>query len=232
MRRGMNSQAPTKKIASTTNYLDPEFVAEIQAEARSFDMHQSEVDDSKWNIAAKVNAMWDEHKAIMYEMSDQRVFETKAEYYIACSFAANVGLKHKRFGDSGETLRRWCELQETYAQFEHAELFLDVLSLEHLRVAKMVSRKLEKEQAKVISPVVMLARAVSEKWNSEEMQEHYNPFLATPPYDAMRGRLATLQDRNYYPFLKKREDVDFCIARAREIDERIRQAIQAEGKAT
>jgi hypothetical protein len=219
------------KMVESTNYLDPEFVREMQSDAVTYDEKQAGADECKWKIAARVNAMWDEHKTVVYENSNRRVFETKADYYIACSFAANQGLKHKRFCDSGETLRRWCEVQDTYSQFDHAELFLEALSFEHLRVAKSVSYRLEKEQSKNIPPVVMLATAQDNNWNADEMQEHYNPYHPPHPYDAMRERLVIMQDKSHYPFLKKLEDIEYCIQRAKEIDARIKQAIQAEGKA-
>jgi hypothetical protein len=219
-----------KKIEST-NYLDPEFVAEIKGIASLYDANQHNVDSDKWSLAKKVNEMWGEHKNLTYAFSDERVFEMKEDYYVACTYQINKGLRVKRFGDSGQTLRRWCEVQETYAQFEQAELFLDVLSFEHLRLAKSISSKMEKV-GKSKPPVVLLAEAQKCEWTASEMYENYFPYQATPPYIAVREKLSVLQDKNYYSFLKKREDVDYCIARAREIEDRIKQAIEAEGKAT
>lgn len=224
------AQMMNKKIDSTSGYLDRDFLAELSSMAVDYDATQAELDLITWNIANTVNDMWSEHKTIVYEFSDERVFETKEQFYVACSFALNAATKKKRFCDSGETLRLWCEIVETYKAFPHAELFLENLSFDHLRRAKTTSRKLEKI-GKIVTPVTMLAEAVNRNWTAREMQEHYIPNNAIPPYDAMRGRLQVMMDKSYYPFLKKREDVEYCITRAKEIDERIRQAIEAEGKA-
>jgi hypothetical protein len=219
----------SRKIEST-NYLDPTFTAELCKMAKDFDATQAELDNITWAIAEKVNSMWDEHKTLTYAMSAELVFQSKQEFYVACSYQANQGLKHKRFCDSGETMRLWCELVETYSAFEHAERFLDALSLDHLRRAKSTSRRMEKT-GKAIPPVVMLAEAVKNQWTAREMQENYLPNDAIPPYDAMKARLLVMTDRRYYPFLKKREDVDYCVIRAGEIEVRIKEAIEAEGKA-
>lgn len=211
MRADVNSQ----KVNFTI--LDPEFLAEFQAVARLYDDGQSQSDDSKWNIARLVNEMWDEHKP---------QFPTKDDYYVECSKQANAAIRRKRFSDSGETLRRWCEVQATYANFKEADLFLSELSFDHLYRAKRLSNK-----GKVSVPVLALAEAVKRKWNAEEMQFHYDPPVTPNSYDAMKGRLDAIANIKSYEFLKSAENKEACVNHAKEIQRIINAEISAEGKA-
>ena len=207
----MNSQ----KVNFTI--LDPEFLVELKGIAGLYHDGQSQADDSKWNIARLVNEMWDEHKS---------QFPTKDDYYIECSKCANESIGRKRFSDSGETLRRWCEVQATYANFKEADLFLSELSFDHLYKAKRLSNK-----GRVSVPVLALAEAVKRNWNAEEMQFHYDPPVTPNSYDAMKGRLEMITNIKSYEFLKIAENKEACINHAKEIQRIINAEIKAEGKA-
>lgn len=195
-----------------SNSLDPEFVRDIQADAKLLDENQEAADESKWNIAARTNEMWPEHKGIVYELTNDFVYPTKNDFYAEVSRVGNTGLKHKRFSDSGETLRRWCEVQATYAQFDKAELFLEVLSFDHLAKAKKLARD---EKVKV--PILALAEAQRNHWTADEMKEHFDPSLPVHPYDRITGWLDGMLDNNNWKWLKSRETVKGILFHAAEI---------------
>ena len=202
-----------KKVASPfSQLLDPEFVKDLMASAKEYDNAEEISDDEKWAIAEKVNDLWPEHAGIRYAMSKKKVFETKADYYVECSRVANIGLKRKRFGDSGETLRAWCELQQTYANFPDVHKFLDALSFEHLRKAK----KLAKDE-KVKVPVLALAKAIAENWTADEMKEHYDPSEPIHPYEKVTGWLDGMLNKDSWSWLKSQTTIKGILFHAAEI---------------
>jgi len=149
--------------------LDPGLVTELSNMASLHDTTQGESDNHQWNIAAKVNDDWDEHKSI---------FGTKKEYYVACSFVLNKGRKKRYFGVSGETLRRYCDLQESYSNLvPEATDWLDALTMDHLfKARKLANMEL------VSNPREALAMAYSSEWSADEMVEHYDPPAPQPEH--------------------------------------------------
>jgi len=176
--------------------LDPEFVTELQGKATIYDDNQYNSDNDKWAIAVLVNDMWDEHRS---------QFDKKIDYLAECSRVANRGLRHKRFTESGETLRRWCELQATYAAFvdnvQDADKFLDLLSFDHLYRARKIYMA-----GKVKSPFEALSQALINKWTAEEMQFHYDPPTRPDEWDVMTDRVEAMQSRDFWK-LKSVENV-------------------------
>lgn len=203
--------------------LDPEFIAELQANAKAYDAIQENADNSQWTIARIVNGMYSEHKSQFINAETGK--PDKGMYYAECSRVANIGLKKSRFSESGETLRRWCEVQSLYAPFSWADQLLDKLSFSHLQVNK----KLHKD-GKVKTVLEALERAIVEKWTSDEMREHFDPSIPPHPYELIQGRLAGLQNWEDYPFLKDRTKAEECAAHAAAINKIIREYVESEGK--
>lgn len=139
--------------------LDPELVEDISQFAKRYDALDSEIGNEKWNIAGRVNEMEDEHKG---------VFDTLDDYRAECSRVANLQSKRHLFAESGETLRRWCDVRKTYENFEHAELFLSELSFDHLYRARVIYNS-----GAVKSPLLPLAEASKRGWSAEDMEYHY-----------------------------------------------------------
>ena len=223
----MSTYAPAKTFTPArpvSEVLDPEFCTELQANAKAYDGAQENADNSKWVTAKSVNEMWTEHKSQF--INEETGMSDKESYYGECSRVANIGLKHKRFSDSGETLRRWCEVQAFYSPFSWASQLLDKLTFSHL----LVNKKLHKD-GKVKSVLEALERAVTEKWSSDEMKEVFDPSIPPHPYDTIKGHLAGLMNKDSYPFLKSREDREQCASLASQIDVIIRKALELEGKA-
>lgn len=164
--------APDVKVYHVESLLDPELVNDLCRSAVHIGELDAELGNEKWNIAGLVLSGWDEHKNITYPPAPGeapvQIFPTITEYYAECSRVANTTNRRKVFGESGQTLRRWCEVRATYSTFDKAELFLDALSFDHLYKA----RKLYLDGC-VKNPVLALAKAQSEGWSADEMELHY-----------------------------------------------------------
>ena len=191
--------ATDKKTYPT--FLDPEFIADLKLIAANYDKNQEQADDDTWNIARRVNEMWQEHKSITHDgFTDELVYPTKLDFLSAVSYEINQGLKKPRFSASGETLRRWCEVQARYSNFKEADLFLEALSFEHLRIAKVLDYN-----GKVANPVTALAMAQKENWTADEMRLHYDPPGQITIYEKFTGWLESLWTTKL-EFIKKVED--------------------------
>ncbi len=170
--------------------LDPEFCSRLQYDAAYYDVHQSFADQTKWDIAKQVNEWWSEH---------QGVFEgNKKAYFAEVSRVANIGLEKPRFSQSGETLRKYCELQESYKNVKGADNLLKQTSFDHL----MTARKLAKD-GKVDSPLKALTEAFQNGWTEEEMRTHFDPPELVHPYDKITGWLASLYDKSNWGWVDR-----------------------------
>jgi len=206
----------TEKVDSV--FLDPDFMRELATMTTAYSVQQAEADLTKWEIAKAVNGFWGEH---MSSFGGK-----KLDYYIECSRVANEGLFIPIMGESGQTLRRWCEVQETYSNFDAAEQFLTTLSFDHLAKAKKLAK-----DGRVSVPTLALAEAVARHWSADEMQEHYDPAEAPHPYDVVSGAKATLLDRKNYEWIKSTDVKDAILSRVGEIENMIRIELEKEGKA-
>lgn len=147
--------------------LDPELIDDLSKFAERYDKLDYEIGNEKWNIAGRVNEMWEEHKRLRDD-NGELYFQNFDEYLAECSRICNQKTKRYLFAESGETLRRWCNVRATYNNFEHAELFLSELSFDHLYRA----RKIYADGA-VKSPLLPLAEASKRGWSAEDMEYHY-----------------------------------------------------------
>jgi Fic family protein len=194
-------------LEKISEVLDPEFCGELCAMTKNFSDNQYNADSDKWNIARLVNDMWQEHKSH---------FETKLDYLAECSRVANTGLRHKRFSDSGETLRRWCEVQATYAAFaekvEDADKFLDLLSFDHLRQAKKLYLN-----GKVKSPFLALSTALVQKYTADEMQYHFDPPTVPDEWEVMRDRVQAMKSKDFWK-MKHPQNIKRVIEHVNEIE--------------
>lgn len=147
--------------------LDPELIDDLFKFAERYGNLDYELGNEKWNIAGRVNEMWDEHKRLRDE-NGEAYFQNLDEYRAECSRLCNLKAKRYLFSESGETLRRWCEVRATYDNFEHAELFLSELSFDHLYKARSIYMS-----GAVKSPLLPLAEASKRGWSAEDMEYHY-----------------------------------------------------------
>lgn len=180
----MTSAPPVSEV------LDPYLCADLQKMAEQYSDNQSNADDDKWSIARRVNEDWDEHKGR---------FDTRLDYYAECSRVMNArsGRKKKLFSDSGQTLRRWCEVQATYESLstnvKDGDKFLDLLSFDHLYQAKVLYGK-----GKVKSPFEALAEAIKSDFTADEMSRHFDPLQHPDEWEVMQERVQAMKSPDFW----------------------------------
>jgi len=167
----------TLPFAPSKVYLDSDLVADIEHAAGEIDRLTGEMDNQQLIISLRVNEMWDEHKNILGD-DGEKVFNTRLDYFAECSRIANLKSNRHIFALSGETLKRWCEVVETYENLDgelrrgyelSLEVLLDALTFHHLYKARQLYFN-----GKVNSPLHALAEAMSNQWSVEEMELHYD----------------------------------------------------------
>lgn len=195
-----------EKVESTT--LSPELVGKLHLMAGNYDQYQARADDSKWEIAKLVNDWYGEHQSIFKGV--------KMDYYQECSRMANTGLKRKRWSDSGEALRKMCELETTYHNTPGIEEILDATSVQHLQFAKKLAA-----DGKVSVPVYALAKAIDMNWTADEMCYHFAPPEVVHEAEKGIGYLDGLQALEYaWLKVSERDEVRTLLARVRSILEK------------
>lgn len=187
------------------NLIDPDLITDLQDLTSRYAEAQQSADKIKWQIALYVNDAYSEHKGIFAG--------DKMAYYQECSRVANDGLAIKIFGETGETLRRWCEVAAAYENFPQAELLLEETSFKHLSVAK---RAAYHEKAK--SPIEAIKWALDHNAAADDMEYHYFPPEKPTEYDKWTGAMSTLLDLKNYEWIQSATVKESIITRVREIE--------------
>lgn len=151
-----------------SDILDPEFAKDLNLAGGVFADNQGNADDDKWSIADRVNGMWEEHKTL---------FPSRIHYLSECSRVLNKGRKRKYLSDSGETLRRWCDIQATYATLaktvKGGRELIDLFTQDHLYRARKLYLN-----GKVESPFDALKWCLPDGGvmaSADEMYDHFEP---------------------------------------------------------
>ena len=189
----------------TVNLIDPELITDLQDLTTTYAEAQQSADKIKWQIAQKVNDGYSEHKGIFAG--------DKIAYYQECTRVANDGLSIKIYGESGQTLRRWCEVQAAYENFPQAELLLEETSFKHLSVAKRAAK-----QEKAASPIAAMDWALAMGASADDMQEHYFPASAPTEYDKWSGAMSVLLDMNNYQWIQSAVVKEQIFIKVKEIE--------------
>ena len=200
-----------------STFLDPEFVQNLQDATTGYSRVQTAADGYKWQIARMVNDMWPEHLSSFSG--------NKLDYYVECSRVANDGLSVRILGESGQTLRRWCEVAATYENMPQVENFLEALSFDHLEKA----RKLAKD-GRIQAPDHALAVAVNEGLSADEMKERFDPHHEPHPYDVISGHLAYMADKSHWEFIKSADVRERIFSHIISINNIITIYLENEGK--
>ena len=166
----------------TTDLLDYDFVKTLQSEGRKLYVMQNVTCKKQWLLADAVNAEWERNG---YEGEI-----TKEDFYSECSRAINHGLPFPICAASGQTLRRWCEVTESYAKLPALEEFKEILSFDHFFQARRMAND---DKYELPSPDIALAKAVQHKWTASEMVFHFSPKEPPHEYDKVIGLLDSLQ---------------------------------------
>ena len=198
-------------------FLDPEFSRMLRNVAGHYRNQQGAADLTKWQIAQMVNDMWLEHVSSFSG--------NKLDYYVECSRIANEGLSVRILGESGQTLRKWCEVAATYENMPQAETFLEALSFDHLEKARKLAR-----DGKIDAPDHALAVAVNEGLSADDMRERFDPYHEPHPYDVISGHLAYMADRSHWEFIKSADVRERIFSHIISINNIITIYLENEGK--
>ena len=165
-----------------TYLLDYEFVDRLQSEARKLHLIDTAKSKKQWLFGEMANDEW---KRGGY---DGEI--TKDKFLQECSRAINHGLPFPIVAESGETLRRWCEVAESYAKMPALSIFRQVLSFDHFFQARRLAND---PTCKLPAPDIALAEAIQKKWTASEMVSHYAPKHLAHDYDKVINWLDGLQ---------------------------------------
>lgn len=149
-----------------SSFLDAAFLTRLRTEARKYGYLKKAKDRKQWQFAALVCAEWERIK----DMQEIKGEVTKVDYYSECSYWINAALSFPLVSTSGETLRRWCEVYETYKGMPGFEQMKRVLSFNHFERAKWLANNSER----VSVPAYALATAISLQLTADEMVKHFN----------------------------------------------------------
>lgn len=212
-----NAQNSNVRQMIKSIFLDPGFAHDLRNMVGHYRNQQNAADLTKWQIAQMVNGMWSEHVSSFSG--------NKLDYYQECSRVANDGLSVRILGESGQTLRRWCEVAATYENMPEAETLLEALSFDHLEKA----RKLAKD-GRIQAPDHALAVAVNEGLSADEMKERFDPSHEPHPYDVISGHLAYMSDRSHWEFIKSADVRDAVMAHVKGIEYIVKEYLKGENK--
>lgn len=202
-------------MTGKVSLLRPEFVRQLQRTAKQYDHHHKRAGRYQFILARRVNEEW----AKEYEGEVR-----KEDYYAACSYEINAALGFPICSYSGETLRRWCELDSSYRNIsESLYPLFDILSIEHFRIARRLA-KLPENESKCNTPEHILAFAYANKMTADEMEQHFDPNKAEPvhPYDSAIGHFDSLLT-NKFEWIRDvhdRQEIVRHLSEARKIAER------------
>ena len=190
----------------TVNLIDPDLITDLQDLTSRYAEAQQSADKIKWQIALYVNDAYSEHKGIFAG--------DKMAYYAECSRVANDGLSIKIMGESGQTLRRWAEVQAAYENFPQAELLLEETSFKALEIGKKAAY-----HGKAESPIAAMDWALAMGASVDDMQEHYFPAEIPDPYKQFSGVMSSLLDPFTYSWISDAEVISKLICKAREYED-------------
>lgn len=192
---------------SQSSFLPPEFVAELQTQARRFAMLEKAKSRREWKFGETVNRAWCEL------CQDVKAEVSKEQFYVECSYHINSVCEFPLVSASGETLRRWCEVAASFAEVPGIEIMRETLSFDHFRQARILAGK-----GKVSVPVYALAVAASEGYTAEEMRTHFDPPQALDEFSRVTGWIDSLQTARFEWLAKeKREKLTYHLSEIRKI---------------
>lgn len=165
--------------------LSAEFAAELNKAGKRIAFQQLYMDENKWKLAKRVNVEWDKRRDEYEPEINKRVF------YTECCKCLPVMI----FGESGETLRRWCETQSHYAPEKDIVTLLRGSSFDHLLKAKRLQNN-----GKVEAAVLAVAFAIERKMSADDMVSNFDPnYDGNDSRHFTLNRLFTLSEKAWIP---------------------------------
>ena len=147
------------------------------------------LDVMKWELADAVNLEWRD--------GDYKGEITMMDFYADCCQCLPVML----FGHSGQTLKRWCEVQTYWQDVKEAKTLLKASSFDHLLRAKRLadSDKVKNDNGDPAPAEYAVAKAISEHWTAERMQMEYDPNGDSDSQERTIQRLYGLSEMMWIP---------------------------------
>jgi hypothetical protein len=187
-----------------------------QAGRRLVNLYQAE-SRKQWELGRLANDTWD-------GLSDEIKEEVRKEdFYAECSQWINHAAGRKVVGSSGETLRRWADVEKHYRQFPNLEVWKKTLFFNHFERARIIG-------GNPLTPVTApeaLAFAVENNWTAAEMSEELDKKHETSA--------AVLEIRKKYPLFGRFADILLTLNGSRKQVEyhmqEIEKLVKAENKA-
>lgn len=176
-------------------FLPPEFVTTLQTQARRYAALEKLKSRREWFFGELVNCEWERLE------SDVKAEFTKDRFYMLCSHLINEVTDFPIVAESGETLKRWCEVVASFQHMPGLEIIREKLSFDHFRRARILANK-----GKVSVPSYALAVAATQGYTAEEMTTHFDPPEAPNEYEMVIGRLDWLQSARFEWLDKQRRD--------------------------
>lgn len=203
----MTQTAAKVKLYRDSEILRPEFSCQLKNEARKYRLIAKAKSKKEWHFAGIVNAEW---KNLDTDIKDEI---TRDQFNAECSRVINDGLDFPIVTDTGETLRRWCNVADTYENMPGLEAFQAALSFDHFYRARWLAN-----QNLVSVPVFALAKAVEMRYTSEEMILHFKPNEITHDYDKANGYFSGLCNLRF-EWIKDKADRDEILVHVKKANE-------------
>lgn len=168
------------KVSQT--FLPPAAVDDLRRQATRLDAANHARDRREWRFGESVNRIWDELDA------DVKAEISREVFFVECSRYINAALIFPIVAESGETLRRWCEIAARFRDTPGIEAMREALSFDHFRQAVTLANK-----GKVSVPVYALAVAIEQRYTADEMRQHFDPAETPDWYARATGWLDSLE---------------------------------------
>lgn len=172
-----------------SHILTDETVRTLQQAGRRLVNIQRAESRKQWEIGKLANEVWDNLPA------DMREEIRKADFYAECSQWINHAAGRAVVGTSGETLRRWADVEKYFRQFPNIEIWKENLFFNHFERARIIG-------GNPLTPVTApeaLAFAVENNWTASEMSEELDKKHEISP--------AVIEIRSRYPLFGKFADI-------------------------
>jgi hypothetical protein len=190
-----------------SSFLPLAFVDNLQRQARRYAVLEKLKSRREWFFGDLINCQWEK---LNDEIKDE---VTREGYYVECSYWINAAVGFPIVGASGETLRRWCEVAESFKNVPGIESMKDHLSFDHFRRARVLANK-----GKVSVPVYALAVAAAEGYTAEEMSRHFDPPASPDEFSRATGWLEGLESAKFEWLPRdKREQAHSLIRQLRQL---------------
>ena len=139
-----------------SHILPDEIVTALRQAGRRLSNIRKAESRKQWQLGRLVNDVWESLP------NDIREEVRKEDYYAECSQWINYGLEFPVVGNSGQTLRRWADVEKQFRAFPNNEY----LSFHHFEQARTIGGNPLSD----VTATEALALAIRHGWTADEMR--------------------------------------------------------------